>query len=108
MENHSYKIAIIGSKDAVLGFKALGIDAIAVETSEQAQEVVKKNYDSGAYAALFITEDWVEKIRIFLDELPPRALPAVVAVPSQRGSTGAGMRRIKKIVEQAVGSDILG
>lgn len=103
-----YKIAIIGSKDAILGFKALGIDAIDVNNVEKAQQQVKRVYDSGEYAAVFITEDWVDKLKMFLDELAPRALPAIVAVPSQHGSTGAGLRGIRKIVEQAVGSDILG
>ncbi|PIR97275.1 MAG: V-type ATP synthase subunit F [Candidatus Doudnabacteria bacterium CG10_big_fil_rev_8_21_14_0_10_41_10] len=107
-QGREYKIAIIGSRDAIFGFKTLGIDAIDVDSEEKAKEEVKRIYDSGSYASIFITENWVDKIKTFLDELPPRALPAIVAVPSQHGSTGAGLRGIRKIVEQAVGSDILG
>jgi len=103
----SYKLAIIGSLDAVLGFKALGINAIAVKTKEEAQNKVKEVYDSDNYATLFITEDWADQVEELLDSLPPKALPAIVAVPSQAGSTGAGLANLKKIVEQAVGSDIL-
>ncbi len=103
----AYKLAIIGSGDAVLGFKAVGIDAIAVKTKEEAQNKVKEVYDSENYATLFITEDWADQIEELLDSLPPKALPAIVAVPSQAGSTGAGLANLKKIVEQAVGSDIL-
>jgi len=103
----SYKLAIIGSSDAVLGFKAVGIDAIAVKTKEEAENKVREVYNSDNYATLFITEDWADQVEELLDSLPPKALPAIVAVPSQAGSTGAGLANLKKIVEQAVGSDIL-
>ncbi|MBU1164306.1 V-type ATP synthase subunit F [Patescibacteria group bacterium] len=102
-----YKVAIIGSFDAVLGFKAVGLEAIAVKTKEEAENKVKEIYESDEYATLFITEDWADEISELLDSLAPKALPSIVAVPSQAGATGAGMRNIKKIVEQAVGSDIL-
>ena len=102
-----YKIAIIGSPDAVNGFKAVGVEAIAVKTKEEAEQKVKEIYDGSEYATLFITEDIVDRIKDTLNELKPKALPAIVAVPSQEGSTGAGLRNLSKIVEQAVGSDIL-
>lgn len=102
-----YKIAILGSKDSVRGFQALGVDTFEVSKVQQAQEQVQQVYNSDEYAVLFITEDWADQVRQTLEELPPKALPAVVAVPSQAGSTGAGLRNLSKIVEQAVGSDIL-
>ncbi len=105
--NKEYKIAIIGSHDAVMGFTAIGIDAIAISNPEQATEELLKLYNGDEYATVFITEDWVDKIKTTIDELPAKALPAIVAVPSQAGSTGAGLRNLKTIVEKAVGSDIL-
>jgi V/A-type H+-transporting ATPase subunit F len=103
----SYKIAIIGNEDAVGGFKAVGIDAIGIKTKEECIEKLQSVYNSSDYAIIFITEDWMDQIRNFLKELPPKALPSIVAVPSQAGSTGAGLANLKRIVEQAVGSDIL-
>lgn len=102
-----YKIAIIGSPDAVNGFKAVGCEAIAITDANQAQTAVQRVYDSTEYAVLFITEDWADKIKEFLNELAPKALPSIVAIPSQSGSTGAGLANLSRIVEQAVGSDIL-
>jgi len=102
-----YKIAIIGSEDAIAGFKALGVEAIGIKNKEEAEIKVKELYDSTDYAAVFITEDWVDQIKEYITSLPAKALPAIVAVPSQAGSTGAGLENLKKIVEQAVGSDIL-
>lgn len=104
----SYKIAIIGNEDAIGGFKAVGADTINVKTAQEAQDAVTSVYDSSEYGIVFITENWVDEIKEFLNELPPRALPSIVAIPSQSGSTGAGLANLKRIVEQAVGSDILG
>jgi len=102
-----YKIAIIGSDDAVSGFRAVGVDALGVKTKEECEQKIREAHAANTYAIIFITEDWVEQIKDTIDELGTSALPAIVAVPSQKGSTGAGLKNLSKIVEQAVGSDIL-
>lgn len=103
----SYKIAILGSSDAVSGFKAVGAHAIPVKKTEDAKEKLMEVYNSNEYAVLFITEDWADELKDFINELPPKALPAITAIPSQSGSTGAGLANLRTIVEKAVGSDIL-
>lgn len=103
-----YKIAIIGSADAIGGFKAIGVEAISVQSADDCREKFLTAFDSPDYGILFITEDWAEKIKDTIENLPTRALPSIVAIPSQSGSTGVGLANLKKIVEQAVGSDILG
>lgn len=102
-----YKIAIIGGSDAISGFKAIGVEIIGVNSVDDCKEKFINAFNSGDYGVLFITEIWADKIKGFLEEIPLRALPAIVAVPSQSGSTGAGLSNLKKIIERAVGSDIL-
>ena len=63
----SYKIAIIGSPDAVAGFKAIGVDAFGIKTKKEAETKVKEVYDSTDYATVFITEDWVDQVKDFLN-----------------------------------------
>lgn len=101
-----YKIAILGSHDAILGFKGLGIDAYGL-TEENAQNQAEEVLNKEGYAIIFITEDWTGKLESVLDEYRSRALPAIVSVPSPKGTKGAALKNLKKIVEQAVGSDIL-
>ena len=101
-----YKIAIIGSPQTILGFKALGVVAFPISSSEEGKEIIKEIVD-GQYAILLITEDWVVALEEELNELKSQALPAVTILPSQLGSTGIGNQELRKIVERAVGSDIL-
>jgi V/A-type H+-transporting ATPase subunit F len=115
----SYKIAIIGSKDQILGFKALGITAKAVNSAEEAREAlfelnsemveVKVGEGRKKYAIIFILEDLA--LQISQDDykkLTKEALPAIIPIPGIKGTSGHGLERIKKMVEQAVGSDIFG
>jgi V/A-type H+-transporting ATPase subunit F len=101
-----YKIAILGNHDAVLGLRGLGAAAFGL-TEKDAEARAREVIESGHFAIVFITEDWMEKLDKILEDYAGRALPAIVSVPSIKGTTGAAMRNLKKIVEQAVGSDIL-
>jgi V/A-type H+/Na+-transporting ATPase subunit F len=104
----NFKIAIIGSSDAIGGFKAIGVEAIGVQSADDCRKKFLAAFDSPDYGILFITEDWAEKIKDVFNDLPLKALPSIVTIPAQSGSSGIGLANLKKIVEQAVGSDILG
>ena len=91
------KVAILGSKNAILGFKAIGLDVF---------DSFKK-INLADYGILFITEDWARKFRKEVNEISGQTLPAILTVPSAQGATKEGIRNLKKIIEKAVGSDIL-
>lgn len=113
-----YKIAIVGSRDAVAGFSLLGVDVVPVESPNEAVEqllALKKDMRKDArgievntYAIIFITEDLAGGISPDDEKkLAKGALPAIIPLPSHQGATGYGLQRLKRIVERAVGSDIL-
>ena len=51
-----YKIGIIGDRDTVLGFMALGFVVEDVKSAEEAAKKLHAMAKSGAYATIFITE----------------------------------------------------
>ena len=102
-----YKIGVIGTEEAIMGFVALGVDPFPLTEEKDVHAVIEK-INQGEYAAVFITEDWAARVRNDLDEaFENAALPAIVTVPSPKGATKEGLSNLKKIVEQAIGSDIL-
>jgi V/A-type H+-transporting ATPase subunit F len=102
----TYKIAVIGDKDSILGFKTIGVDTFPATESEDALKTLKKLV-SDEYGVIFITEELASELHSVLDELNKRFLPAVVLIPNSKGTLGIGMDQIKQNVEKAIGADIL-
>lgn len=101
------KIAIIGSKDVILGFKAVGVKPFGIDTAEEGVKIINNLRKSAEYGIVLITEDWAEKLMPELQTLQTGELPAVITIPSSRGTTGEGLKGLRRIVERAVGSDVL-
>lgn len=102
-----YKIGIIGERDSVLGFMALGFSVHEAENADQAQQVLRDLVKSGEYAVIFLVEHYAIALEEELARYKDMALPAITVIPGQSGSTGYGMASIKSAVERAVGADIL-
>ena len=49
-----YKIAVVGDRDSVLGFQALGLSVFPVETAEDARRVIHATAKE-AYAIIYLT-----------------------------------------------------
>lgn len=119
MKKNTYKLAIVGTKDQILGFTALGMTAIAVNDFETAREKILelsslnvkgvKGENRREYAIIFVMEEYARQLtKDDYKKINKEALPAVIPIPGIKGSTGYGIERVKKMVEQAVGSDIFG
>lgn len=100
------KIGVVGDKDSVLAFKALGIDVYPVIEADEA----KKTIDTLArndYAVIFVTEQVAQNIEETIERYNKAVLPAIILIPSNQGSLNIGMQRISDNVEKAVGMNIL-
>ena len=100
-----YKIAVIGERDAVLGFKALGFSVFPTENGGQAAAVLSE-LAGEQYAVIYITEQTAAGIESEIGQYRNRRFPAIIPIPGVQGSLGIGMRGVKKCVEKAVGADI--
>lgn len=101
-----YKIAVMGDRDSVYGFAAIGMDVYAVTDAAHAARQLRALSESG-YAIVYVTEALFERLPREADGNHSGPLPAIVPIPGTTGNTGLGVARIRKFVEQAVGSDIL-
>lgn len=101
-----YKVAVIGDKDSILGFKALGVTTYPVTDGDGAARALS-GVVHDKYAVVCITEAVAQKIAPQIEELNKKLLPAVVLIPNNQGTLGMGRRQIKKNAEKAIGADIL-
>lgn len=101
-----YRAAVIGDRDSIYGFAALGLDVFPVEGSDAGSKTLRRLAE-GEYAVIYITEALAALLEHELDHYRLMPLPAIIPIPGITGNTGMGIRMVKKSVEQAVGSDII-
>lgn len=101
-----YKTGVIGDRDSVLGFMAIGFSVFEVNTAEDAAAALKKAAADN-FAVIFVIEDFAKLIEDEIDRYKASPVPAVIIIPGKNGSTGYGMDNIKKSIERAVGADII-
>lgn len=100
------EIAMIGDKDSILGFKALGVAIFPVNTKSESKDALQEVMEQ-EYKVAFITEQMApspEEIALIIGD---RTFPVVTMVPSNRGATGLAMQRLQMLVRRAAGADIL-
>lgn len=104
--SYMYNIGVVGDKDSILAFKALGVDVFPVIDKEEARRTVD-TLAKKKYGIIFITEQLAVLIPETIERYNKEITPAVILIPSNQGSLNIGLDRINKNVEKAVGSNIL-
>ncbi len=102
----SEKMAVIGDKDSIFAFKAVGVEVFGAADESEAKErlkaLVKENYK-----VIFLTEDLAQALQSFLERYKTAPYPAVIPIPRGGSAQGFAMESLKKDMEKAIGADIL-
>lgn len=118
MFNVQYQIAMVGPVESIVAFRALGVQIIPCAAAGAVVSVLRgllaetipgpAGGEVSKYAVIFLDEALAQAIPTaeYL-ELTAGVLPAIIPLPSPVGSTGFGRARLGKIVERAIGSNIL-
>ena len=101
-----HKIGVVGDKDSVLAFKAIGIDVFPVVEVEEARKAIDK-MAFNKYAVIFVTEQLAQHLEKTIERYNRELLPSIILIPSNQGSLNIGKKRISDNVEKAVGVNIL-
>jgi len=114
----TYKFAVVGNVSSVKLYQALGAETYAVTNLDDARNQTEDLFaaakddeaKSAVYAVVFVEEDFYKEFpEDLIERFSRKALPAVIPVPSPKsGDDNFAGNRLRKIVERAVGSDILG
>ena len=102
-----YKIGMIGNRESVLGFMALGFAVYEADTPKDAAALLEGLVKGGEHAVLFLTETLAVGMAEELTRYKDLPLPAITVIPDKGGSNGYGMAALKRAAERAVGADIL-
>lgn len=102
------KIAVLGGRETVMGFKSLGLNVFPVNKEENALETFKQlTRHNDEYAIIYVEESFYKCLSHEIDKFKDRPTPAIILIPGREGSLGYGQSALNDAVERAVGSDIL-
>ena len=103
------KIGVIGGRETVMGFKALGLETFPAANASEASQILRQvTRDSDEYAILYIEETLAAQLSAEIDKFKDSPTPAIILIPGREGSIGLGQSALKAAVERAVGTNILG
>ena len=103
-----YKIGVLGGRETVMGFKALGLEVYPVENGEEARRVFREvTAPENNLAILYVEENLAEGLQRDIDRCKDKPTPAVILIPGRDGSLGLGQSALNAALERAVGTNIL-
>lgn len=103
------KIAVMGGRETVMGFKALGLDVFPVADGDEARHTLRvlTRESGGQYAIIYLEENLAAELEGEIAKFKSVPSPAIILIPGREGPLGLGQSALKAAVEKAVGTDIL-
>ena len=99
------KAAAVGEHSSVVLFNTAGVDAVSVESVEEASTAIRKLV-RGGYSVIFLTENYAIALEEDLKRYRAQAYPLILPIPERTGSTGYGLEKVKINMEKAIGTNI--
>lgn len=102
------KIAVIGRRETVMGFTALGLEAYPAADGTEAKQVLKMlTQEREDVAIIYVEEDIALELGSQIDKFKDSPKPAIILIPGREGSLGLGLSALNAAVERAIGTNIL-
>lgn len=101
-----HRIAVVGEKDSIYGFAAVGLEIFPVENASQAKTVVKRLVHENV-AIVYLTESIIADIYDEINAVTAESLVSIIPIPGVTSDAKLGMENLRKAVIKAVGTDIL-
>jgi len=101
------KVAVLGNKDFVMPFSALGLDTFAVGEGRELIIESAKMIIAGKYALVVVAENVAETAEEVFSAQRNQPTPCIVAVPFTTESEGFATKALGNVLRMATGINIL-
>ncbi|MDD5015137.1 MAG: V-type ATP synthase subunit F [Atribacterota bacterium] len=101
-----HKIAFIGNRDTIIGFKLLGISLFPINKKDEVIEILNKLIKE-EYAVIFVTEEIACQIVNEIEILQKTSFASITVIPGKLEKKYLGQKILRKNIEKAIGTDIL-
>jgi len=98
------RIAVIGERDTILPFRALGLEIVPMNPSEKVSELVEKLLKEKV-RVIFFTPDLFPFLQPIMERTRKSPVPCFIALPTAK--VEMTIERLRKLVAKAIGADLL-
>ena len=103
----SNKIAVIGDRDTVTGFRLVGVNECAIPSSpEETRDCLYQYFRDPSMGLIMVTEPLAAEVDETIVELSLSPVPVILLIPDRDGTTGAYEAVLKELIRRAVGIEI--
>jgi V/A-type H+-transporting ATPase subunit F len=103
-----YKIAVLGEKEVIKGFIALGLDVLACQPGEETVRTLRSIAAREEYAVVYVTESCYASLDAEERERYTNVLiPAVIPIPGPGAGAGVGHALLDDMVLKAIGAKLV-
>ena len=91
-----YKIGVMGGRETVMGFKALGLDVFPVDSADEARHTLRRiTSGESEYAILYLEENLAAELSHEIDRFKDSPTPAIILIPGRDGTLGLGQSALR-------------
>jgi V/A-type H+-transporting ATPase subunit F len=103
----SDKIAILGDRDTVTGFRLVGVSECAIPKSAgETRDLLYKFFRDPRMGLVIITEPLAAEVEDTIVELSQSPVPVILLISDRTGSTGTYETVLRELIRRAVGIEI--
>ncbi len=101
------KVAVLGDKDFVMPFSALGLDTFATSAEKAETGEIAKKILKGKYALIIVAENVASAAENVFSIAKNMPLPCIVVVPFTTEPSGFATKSLGEALRMATGINIL-
>jgi V/A-type H+-transporting ATPase subunit F len=98
------RIAVIGERDTILPFRALGLEIVPMNPDERVNEQVEKLLKEKV-RIIFFTPDLFPHLQPIMERTRKSPVPCFIALPTAK--VEITIERLRRLVAKAIGADLL-
>jgi V/A-type H+-transporting ATPase subunit F len=103
----SNKIAVIGDRDTVTGFRLVGVSECATpKTPDEIRGLLHEFFRDPSMGLIIITEPLAAEVEDTIVELSQAPVPVILLIPDRNGTLGTYETVLKELIRRAVGIEI--
>lgn len=102
----TYEIAVVGDRESIMGFRAIGLSVYPVFSANEARAEIHRLAETDC-AVIFLTETIAKDLSDVIAHYRSRLKPAIILIPGKEGPLGIGRDTMQSVIERAVGADII-